>query len=529
MIGFNSKNILPKHVNYIFGRMVSLVFMCLVFLFSFSFSTMASEYTMCTGKEFNRRVKAFLNGIDVGDSVDNTITAFTRGYNPPDDPAYYVDISEDLDGSIIAYLSENDVNNVNKKKKQATDYNYTLYWYSDHVANMNSNAAFMFDKFVRIRNIDLSGFAYLKGLTDTRYMFLECRNLKSLTFKKSKEGKPFAPSEMQGMFFSCQSLTNVDLTLFDTKMVDNMDEMFYRCYNLRNIYVDKSRWNIENVRTFNRMFSKCYCLVSNDGKKAVDVAEDEYEKYAVPGDDSKEGFIKDVNYTYDDYGEYTGYVPIDGAHYLMEEPETTQPYAEEPEYDSETGNGAGSGIIPYVGDKSTGYGGVKEQLPAPSIINPTGESEESGRKIETTEKEAVMVPTVVSDAQGSGTAESKPLNIETTARVVETASPNVESATSAETAETVTESSAEIIETSIADSNVETAGKRVIELDEYLKEQGQEGNNGQGDVLGTVFENYKFLILALAISAIVILLLVGMVAYLTKSNRENKDDNSHKI
>ena len=57
----------------------------------------------------------------------------------------------------------------------------------------------------------------------------------------------------------------------------------------------------------------------------------------------------------------------------------------------------------------------------------------------------------------------------------------------------------------------------------------QDGKQGRGEIFGGILNDYKFLIFALAISAIVILLLVGMVVYLTKSNRENKDDESHKI
>ena len=409
-------------------------------------------------------------------------------------------MSEDRDGSVLVYITENDINDRFKKKRETTDYNYTLYWYSDSIVNMNPNAAFMFDKFVRIRTIDLSDFVYLKGLTDTRYMFLECRNLKNLKFKKDSNGREFMPSEMQGMFCGCQSLMNLDLTLFNTKMVDNMTELFYRCYNLRNIYVDTSRWNVENVMLFNRMFSECHMLRTNDGKKAVDIAEDDYGDFAVPGDDKKEGFIKDINYQYDDYGEYLGSVPIDGANYLMVEPETTQAYADEPEYDGETGKGIGDGIVPYIGDSASGYGGVKETQPPPSIVNPTAPPDATNRSIEITENSAEQVKLPESSALQTNVPES--------------------SIVPAETSETVVESSAEINETS---------GRRIMELDEYLKEQSQEGEEGKGEILGGILREYKFLIMALVISIIVILLLVGMVAYLTNSNRENKDKDSHTI
>lgn len=508
MYSFSDKIVLRKFLKSRFSNVIVLFFITLILSLNFSFTAFATPYTLCTGKEFNQRVKAFLNGNDRKATIDNTITTFQRGNNPPDDSAYYVDVSEDGDGSIIVYTAENDINDKRKKNRTTTDYNYTLYWYSDGIANMNSNTAFMFDKFVRIRNIDLSDFAYLNGLTDTRYMFLECRNLKNLKFKKDSNGKEFMPSEMQGMFCGCQSLMNIDLTLFNTKMVDNMTELFYKCYNLRNIYVNPARWNVENVMLFNRMFSECHMLRSNDGRKAVDVDEDDYGNYAIPGDDNKEGFIKDINYQYSDYGEYLGSVPIDGANYLMVELETTQPYYDEPEYEGETGKGIGDGIVPYIGDSTSGYNAQKQTQPPASIVNPTPPPDEVNRSIEITENSAEQVKLPESSALQTNVSESN--------TTVET------SIVPAETSDTVVESSIEI-------NDNETSGRRIIELDEYLKEQNQEGQEGQGEFLGGIFKEYKFLIMALVISIIVILLLVGMVAYLTKSNRENKDKDSHTI
>lgn len=506
MISFGNKIVLSKFLKL---RNVAFLFLITLTLsLAFSFTAFATPYTLCTGKEFNQRVKAFLNGNDRKATIDNTITTFQKGNNPPDDPAYFVDVSEDRDGSIIVYTVENDINDKKKKNNSTTDYNYTLYWYSDGIASMNPNSAFMFDKFVRIRTIDLSGFVYLNGLTDTRYMFLECRNLKNLKFKKDNSGKEFMPSEMQGMFCGCQSLTNIDLTLFNTKMVDNMTELFFRCYNLKNIYVDTARWNVENVMLFNRMFSECHMLRSNDGRKAVDVDEDDYGDFAVPGDDNKEGFIKDINYQYDDYGEYLGSVPIDGANYLMVELETTQAYADEPEYDGETGKGIGDGVTPYIGDSASGYNAQKPTQPPASVINPTAAPDAVNRSIEITENSAEQVKLPESSAIQTNVPESMTIS--------------ESSIVPAETSETVVETSVEI-------NDNETSGRRIIELDEYLKEQNQEGQEGQGEFLGGIFKEYKFLIMALVISIIVILLLVGMVAYLTKSNRENKDKDSHTI
>ena len=461
--------------------------LCIIFIVISFEKLYAAPYTLCKGSEFNQRVKLFLNGNDLHSRIENTIRGFQRGYNPPDDPNYYVDVSEDRDGSIIAYITDYDINSQNSKVGNSVDSNYILYWYSDGVANMNQDAAYMFDKFVRIRNIDLSGFSYLKGLTDTRYMFLDCRNLRNLKFKEDKNGKPFYLAEMQGMFYSCQSLLNVDLTLFDTKMVDNMDEVFCKCYNLRNIYVDTSRWNIENVRSFKKMFSECHSLRTNTGIKAVDIANDDYEKYAIAGGDNANGFMKDTDYTYSDYGEYLGTVPIDGANYIDSVPQTTQPYADEPEDSDETGSGIGEGI-PYVGNSASGYNSEKPQIIEPSVI--------------------------VSNANQDGPNESSTSsNLESETSIVETSNVVVIVET------TLEESSSDDVSENEVDSN-----RQMIEIDEYLKEK-----EGKGDILSGIFENYKFLLLALSISVIVILLLVGMVIFLTKSNRENKFDDTNEI
>ena len=488
-----------------------LCLLIIFFILSFRNYVFSAPYTLCPGPEFNRRVKLFLNGNDRNALIDNTITRFERGYNPPIDPEYYVDVSEDLDESVIVYTVNRDINNPNRNDN-------VLYWYSDYIVSMNQNSAYMFDKFVSIRTIDLTDFTYLNGLADTRYMFLDCRSLRNL--KLTNGYRPFTLVEIQGMFYNCQSLTNVDLTLFDTHLVDNMDEVFCKCYNLRNIYVNKSIWNTESVRSFKRMFTECHALRTNDGKKAVDINEDDYEKYAVIGSDNKEGLIKDINTTYEDYGEYIDTIPVDGAYYIKNIPETTQAYAEEPEYDVENGDN----INAYVGDKSTGYYAEKEQQISKGIIMPSSEVNIIGQ----TETSMYLY----NDATDANVEMAKPADNELKETIeldeietfiIETESNNIKDI---EVEENVVIETSAIKETEgIVTDDINE--KRILELDDYLREQGDNGK--ENDIVDIIFENYKFLVLALAISIIVILLLVGMVVYLTNSNRENKDDESHNL
>ena len=140
MINRGEKIVFSKLIKFRFLNVVILFLITLAFSLSFSLTSFAAPYTLCTGKEFNQRVKAFLSGNDPRATIVNTITAFRRGYNPPDDPNYYVDVSEDGDGSVLVYITENDINDRFKKNKTTTDYNYTLYWYSDSIVNMNPNA-----------------------------------------------------------------------------------------------------------------------------------------------------------------------------------------------------------------------------------------------------------------------------------------------------------------------------------------------------------------------------------------------------
>ena len=450
----------------------------------------AESYHLCNGREFNSRVMSFLNDADPNVHMDSTVTRFEKGNNPPADPAYYVDVSEDMDGSIIVYAVI-----VNQDSKSSVT--RSLYWYSDSIAVINDDLAYMFNNFVSLRNVDLSGFVYLNGLHDTRYMFGNCRSLRQIKFKQSKDN-PLDLTEVQGMFFNCQSLSNIDLTYFTTYLVDNMDEMFYKCYNLKNIYVNPARWNVDSVRTFNRMFSECHLLKTNDGKKAVDIAEDDYGKYAVVGTERSTGFIKDINGSYEDYGEYDNSVPVDGRYYLYDIPETTANYREEPEEDVVLTE---SNSL-YGGDGSTGYGAEKE-----SGLNSEGIIQDNQS---ITETQMTISSDIDVDVYASGASEtSDSVNINETYNITESAEMTID----------IAESSIDIE----ASEDATESGKRVVELEDYLKEHSN--NTGADEDGGLLSTNIRFLLFALAISLIVILLLVGMVIYLFKDN----DKNSHKL
>ena len=62
-------------------------------------------------------------------------------------------------------------------------------------------------------------------------------------------------TNMSCMFADCSSLTNIDLSEFNTKKVTNMSDMFANCHSLTNIKL--SSFNTTNVTDMSYMFAYC--------------------------------------------------------------------------------------------------------------------------------------------------------------------------------------------------------------------------------------------------------------------------------
>ena len=67
---------------------------------------------------------------------------------------------------------------------------------------------------------------------------------------------------MYKMFYGCSSLTNIDLSNFNTNNVTDMSWMFSECSSLTNI--DLSNFNTNNVTDMSGMFSGCNKLTKNN-------------------------------------------------------------------------------------------------------------------------------------------------------------------------------------------------------------------------------------------------------------------------
>ena len=240
---------------------------------SFAF---AAKYTMCNGKEFNTRIKMAINEKFNSSTPEYSITGFSF--------ASYVkgkaiDISEDGDESVLAYIDNN-----------------IIYCVSDEDVFLNSDISYMFDKFINLKRVDLTFFNFNK-IRKANFMFGNCKYLNFIDMDNDTEIKL---NEMLGMFFDCQSLIDLNLSMINTKNVKSFNSLFYNCKNLKNIIINPSIFKTNKVNNFDKMYYNCLSLKTNKNLKATDIKEEKYKMYTVPGSDYREGLLRDYDYDYDE-------------------------------------------------------------------------------------------------------------------------------------------------------------------------------------------------------------------------------------
>ena len=113
----------------------------------------------------------------------------------------------------------------------------------------------MFNTCSSLTELDLSSFN-TENVTDMKYMFNDCGKLKTIKFGNAF--KTDNVTNMQWMFGSCKELDNLDLTNFETENVRKMDYMFYQCYKLTSL--DLSSFNVSSVNDMSYMFLGCNVL-----------------------------------------------------------------------------------------------------------------------------------------------------------------------------------------------------------------------------------------------------------------------------
>ena len=162
------------------------------------------------------------------------------------------DISESQDGSVMAYVEDDESGN--------STYKVTIGGKGGIIAN--ESMIRYFRGFSKMTSIDLSALdtSEVRNMTS---MFASCSSLTNLDVSN------FDTSEvtyMGGMFYSCSSLTSLDVSNFDTSKVTDMSDMFSGGLDIpMNIEeINVSSFDTSKVTDMCRMFYKCSSLTSLD-------------------------------------------------------------------------------------------------------------------------------------------------------------------------------------------------------------------------------------------------------------------------
>lgn len=188
------------------------------------------------------------------------VTGFVRETTCPDNASFdgWTDNDDGETGKFYAWWDSSD----NK-----------IHWWSDaNVIYLPSNCEFLFSG-LNSKNIeiDLSAFDFSK-VTSMKGMFASTTNIDGKGSERTKISKITFPSNidtsnvtnMEGLFWGCNLLTELDLTGFDTAKVNSMSTMFKNCSSLVEIKLDPKKFTDDSLTSVFRMFDECNALKQID-------------------------------------------------------------------------------------------------------------------------------------------------------------------------------------------------------------------------------------------------------------------------
>lgn len=130
-----------------------------------------------------------------------------------------------------------------------------------------NDASYLFSQGVRLDERN-SIIPKLKGVTNTSYMFNECKTLESLDVSKLDTSEV---TTMAKMFYCCENLTSLDVSNWNTSKVTNMSSMFHLAQKLTRL--DVSNFDTSNVTNMSSMFTACASLEEITGFSATNKAQ----------------------------------------------------------------------------------------------------------------------------------------------------------------------------------------------------------------------------------------------------------------
>ena len=102
-------------------------------------------------------------------------------------------------------------------------------------------------------------YSFKNNIKNLSYLFYGCSSLSNIDLSNFNTQNV---TDMSYMFCGCSSLTNIDLSNFNTQNVINMRYMFKGCSSLTNIYI--SNFNTKNVINMSNMFFECNSLIKKN-------------------------------------------------------------------------------------------------------------------------------------------------------------------------------------------------------------------------------------------------------------------------
>ena len=140
---------------------------------------------------------------------------------------------------------------------------------NNHINNiLNSYEVSLKVKGTGMKQIIYSGFdcptqVYLNGKIQNLTPCYKLNvNVSGSVIKLIYDVNHFTFIHLREMFYSCEEITEIDMTNFDTSLVTVMDSMFKRCHSLSSLNI--SNFDTTNVERMDDMFNECYLLKSID-------------------------------------------------------------------------------------------------------------------------------------------------------------------------------------------------------------------------------------------------------------------------
>ena len=178
-----------------------------------------------------------------------TSIEFLNNKNIPSDAVQSWDVSERQDGSVMAWI-------INDQENEGF---YKLYIGGAGGVVANPNSSYLFRGFTQVKKIDFNNLD-TSNVTNMRSMLSRCYNLTEVNVSNFNTSNV---TNMESLFNECYSLTSLNLSNFDTSKVTNMMTMFSANKNLKTIILSEN-FDTSNVTNMQDMFGQCNSLISVD-------------------------------------------------------------------------------------------------------------------------------------------------------------------------------------------------------------------------------------------------------------------------